>query len=557
MKATGKTDAPVTGVPGAPPEDPDFNDEMPAPMDPDASEFRDEILVTNYSQAGALRSELETERLEAEQATLEALTAMRAMDSGDQVKWRISRSGHENDELNGFLESWPNHQMTIERLRDRFGGGTYYCKGFRKGRYFSHQTLQISGEAKRKPSGVEGVNQSVPVVATPQFDMQGFLMAQERREEKRREDERRERLERQEREEKRDEKRMQLLLTLGPAAITALGGLFQGRQQDLAPLIAALKPPDAITMLTQLKALQGNGQDGMVNKILPMLFDMAKDRARGGDTGWMDVLLKVAEGAGPAVGGLIEAQVKAAQAASVQNPNTLTTLPTLAAPNSGPIAPNPTNAPALIVVPESQPRRERRQRSVNASLPAGSPDSQPGMPPRTDRSNGANIAGVNSPGTSSEGSEMNLLSLMQHIPWLREQLARMLQAAHRNRDPEVYAAMLMEELPDGLDPHIVGQLLSRSDWFVQVCQMVPQWNDARVYPWIEHARNLILQSLAGRPGFTGSPAPVASAMPESGGVDAQAGLTVGPAPKPLQVVKSQRANGEVDRPTRLPSLMGD
>lgn len=513
MKTTGNPDDPKVDT------DPDFNDPLgdkTASIDPDGSEFRDEVLVSNYTQAGALQSELETERRETEQATLEALEAMRAMDAGDQVKWRISRSGADSDELNGYLETWPNHQMTIERLRDKFGGGTYYCKGFRKGRYFSHQTLQISGEAKRKPSGVEGMNQSVPVSAAPQFDMQGFLTAQERREERRREDERRERLERQERDEKRDEKRMQLLLTLGPAAITALGGLFQGRQTDLAPLIAALKPPDPLTMMTQLKALQGNGQDGMLNKVLPMLIDMAGSRASGGDTGWLDVIKEFAKGAGPAVGGLIEANLKAAQAPS--NPP-----PQLALPSPQNLPPPP---PSMIVVPESQPRKERRQRSVNG-LPLVEPEGSMSAP----AGGPAAIAGSNSPSRLGD-PDMNLFALMRYVPWLREQLARMLGAAHKRRDPEVYAALLLEELPDGLDPQVVGQLLSREDWFQQVCQMEPRWNDAQVYPWIEYARNLIVQSVTSEPPT----------------------LATVPTPAPARVAK---VSGEVDRPTKMPSLTGD
>lgn len=200
MKPTRNTASPPTDN-GVKP-DPDFNDPLPT-IDPDASEFRDEIQVGNYAAVGALQSEMESEREQVEMATLDALEAMRAMESGDQIKWRIARSGHENDELNGFLETWPNHLMTIERLRDRFGGGSYYCRGFRKGKYFAHKTLQISGEAKRKPSGVEGVNNSVPVgPSAPAFDVQGFLSAQERRDERRREEERRERQEREEREEK-------------------------------------------------------------------------------------------------------------------------------------------------------------------------------------------------------------------------------------------------------------------------------------------------------------------------------------------------------------------
>lgn len=532
-KITAQEGLPTGTAPPA--SDPDFNDELPgldertASIDPDASEFRDEIQVGSYASAGALQTELDRERQEAEQATLDALEAMRAMDAGDQVKWRISRTGHESDELNGYLETWPNHLMTIERIRDRFGGGTFYCKGFRKGRYCSHQVLQISGEAKRKPSGVEGVNGSVPTApAGPGFDVQGFLMAQERRDERRREEERRERQEREEREEKRRQERMQMMLTLGPAAISALGGLFQGQRVDYMPLIAAMKGPDPITVMTQLKALQGNS-DSAMTKILPMLIDMAGQKASSGDTGWLDVVKELAKSAGPTIGGLIEASVQQAKA----NAEAATAQGAVGAQGQSPVALNgPASSPqGAIIVPESRSRRERV-----VSVPTANPVPRP------------------------QGQvDMNMMQLLPHLPWLKDQLARMGQAAVKARSPEVYAAMFLEELPDAVDINIVAQLLAAADWYQRLCQLEPRLNREDLLPWFTALRADILQSIQQETGAVMGSHSMPTASHDSRAatrVEVQ-GPDAGAAPPPPAVSVPAPRQSEPSRPTKIPSLTGE
>jgi hypothetical protein len=541
MKATQNTASKEDLPRGAGGEsDPDFNDPLPHPIDPDASEFRDQIQVENYASVGAVRAELEDERRQQEQATLDVLEAMRAMDAGDQVKWRISRSGHENDELNGYLETWPNHQMTIERLRDRFGGGTYYCKGFRKGKYVSHETLQVSGEAKRKPSGIEGMNQSVPVApAGPGFDLQAFMAAQERRDERRREDERRERLEREEREEKRRAERLQLLLTLGPAAISALGGAFGGRQVDYLPLIAAMKGPDPLTVMAQLKALDRGGSDGVMTKVLPMLIDMAGQRASSGDTGWLDVVKELAKSAGPTVGALIENSVQQARAnAQAQQAGVIPAQPPMEV-TVQPMPPTP--AAPSIVVPEPLQRKERRTRFASEPSNAGS-----GVP--VSAAGGATTAGSSSNGTTPGGDPnmLGLLALAPHLPWLREQLARMGNAAVKGRDPEVYAALFLEELPDAIPARTVLDLLTAADWYQKLCQVEPRLNREDLVPWFTKARDRMVAIVSRAPELAGGPSTLS-------GSAAPAAVT----PAPTPVAKPKPNTGEIQRPTKLPSLTGD
>ncbi len=84
-----------------------------------------------------------------------------------------------------------------------------------------------------------------------------------------------------------------------------------------------------------------------------------------------------------------------------------------------------------------------------------------------------------------------MLDLLPHLPWLKAQLAKLANAAARNRDPELYAAMFLEELPAGLTPQRVLELLSRSDWLSQLARFEPAIVDATV-PWWTRLQTIIL-----------------------------------------------------------------
>lgn len=92
--------------------------------------------------------------------------------------------------------------------------------------------------------------------------------------------------------------------------------------------------------------------------------------------------------------------------------------------------------------------------------------------------------------TASESEDMNL----RLIHWLRASLEKLITAAMRNGNTELYAELLVEELPGELPESDVLTLLSRSDWFDMLCVF-----DSRVQPyrgWFEQLREdvfLVLQ----------------------------------------------------------------
>lgn len=84
-----------------------------------------------------------------------------------------------------------------------------------------------------------------------------------------------------------------------------------------------------------------------------------------------------------------------------------------------------------------------------------------------------------------------MLDLLPHLPWLKAQLSKLANAAARNRDPELYAAMFLEELPSNLSAQRVLELLSRADWLDQLARFEPAIVDATV-PWWQRLQTLIL-----------------------------------------------------------------
>ena len=141
---------------------------------------------------------------------------------------------------------------------------------------------------------------------------------------------------------------------------------------------------------------------------------------------------------------------------------------------------------------------------------------------------------------------MNIMALFPHLPWLREQLVRLGRAAVLQRDPAVYAAVFVEELPEALDVNLVGQLLSQEDWYQKLIQLEPRLDREDLLPWFTRVRGGILRLLQGPADVadtTGSVLPPAPPAPAAA-----------PAVEKMQAKADQ--SERVARPTKSPSLDG-
>lgn len=450
--------------------------DLPAPG-PTESDFHDHVdtLDALDSPTGAYVDQ-QIEREAEDREAMDILQGLRQIQTSDPVRWTIERVDGPGGEA-GLLAKWPTLKLSWENIRDEFGPGTYAVEGRTiRGKYIRRTTITIASDSPRKVKLTD--------MQMNGFNVTEFLAQQEARDRaKREQDEQRER-ERQEREDKRAEKREQLLLAALPALATVLAGMFGRPQLDVGALAAAMRPapgPDALQMIAALKQLAPEpapaGKDPMATAIT--LFELLADKAgnNGARADWLDVVKEGVKVLGPSVGGAIEATINQARE----------------------------NAQA------QQTAAQNGQAQPNGALPSAALPAPAGMPSAGQLQHAAGEAGM--------------LDLLPHLAWLKAQLAKLAGAAARARDPELYAAMFLEELPQGLTPDRVAQLLTRPDWLAQLARFEPAITDATA-PWWGQLRESLLGMIR---------------------------EAVTPAAKPI----SQSLPQPVVRPTAVPSLTGD
>lgn len=415
----------------------EFDDELPQAEppggDPDSSEFRDSLntLPNRLGVQTLLDQELDLQEQERERATLDALEAMRALDHGETVKWRITRTGCDDDMYNGYLETWFNSQMTIERIKKKLGGGVYYLKGFRNGKYFTHKTVVVAGMPLLKP----GETSTQPSTPDRSFDVQGFLAQQNA-------DERQRRREQDERDERRRKERLELIMALGPVVAPIVAAMIGNRGPDLGALVAALKPPpppDPVQQIVALKALiepvapPPSALDSAFG-VIEKLKDLGALGVSDQGTGWMDILKETVKFAGPGLAGAVETVVQNAQVAAAERARAL--------------------------------RQNESAGSVTIVNDAASSDaaSQP------------DTGALPAPSTHTGGP---MLGLLKHIPFFKGQIQRWITAAEKSYPVQMCAAMFFLDAPKDLEPEPVAELLSRADWLEQLCRFDPRCRDHR------------------------------------------------------------------------------
>lgn len=240
-------------------------------------------------------------------------------------------------------------------------------------------------------------------------------------------------------EEKRRQDRKDMMTMLSPILVAVLPKLFESRGPDLTALVSAMKPPsmaEMVTVLTGLKALQGK-ETSEVDTLLRGM-ELAKD-IRGSEEGtnWMDI---VKEAIGPLLGTI--------------RPGSL-----------GRAFPMP---PRQIAAPVVQ-QTDVQQTSVQ-QVPQQSP--QP------------------------SAEEMNIL---QFLSWMREQLNYIIGQAARNRDPALYANLLLDNIPQdsagnlAFPPDKLLEFISREDWWEQICRF--ESGCAPYKKWFEEFRTELIAAL--------------------------------------------------------------
>jgi hypothetical protein len=97
--------------------------------------------------------------------------------------------------------------------------------------------------------------------------------------------------------------------------------------------------------------------------------------------------------------------------------------------------------------------------------------------------------------------------MLQFLGWLREQLAALIHQASLNKDPGLYAEVVVDNLPAGVDPRLLRDQLAKADWWATMANFAP---GVQPYPqWFAECREEMLRLLNDMMAAPVAPAPVA------------------------------------------------
>jgi hypothetical protein len=82
--------------------------------------------------------------------------------------------------------------------------------------------------------------------------------------------------------------------------------------------------------------------------------------------------------------------------------------------------------------------------------------------------------------------------MLQLLGWLKEQCAGLAHQASLNKDPNLYADVVLDNLPD-VDPTMLRNMLGAPDWWATLCQFSP---NVQPYPqWFAECREALVKGL--------------------------------------------------------------
>jgi hypothetical protein len=250
----------------------------------------------------------------------------------------------------------------------------------------------------------------------------------------------------------------------------ARGSELKSWAQILAPLLIPvvgvwLKPREnQVTELVQgLAALKGlspdppkpEGLESQLDRILGVMDKLKEAQGAGqSSTGatWVDI---VRDGISALKG---PAEVLAGRLMSPPGLPALPPMPMITAPTPF----GPTSAPAVSAAP-IQP--------TGTVAPGSAP---PSAGHAAQPANGGSTVGV-----------------VSFLPWLRDNLQALIYQAGRNKDPGLYASVMLDNLPPGTDPALLKGFIERADWWTQLQTFAP---GVTPYPaWFAEFREAVIE----------------------------------------------------------------
>lgn len=417
-----------------------------------------EVLSDDRPPAGQLDSVETYANEQARQSEDDVLAGLRSIDRAEGVMWSIYRLNDPDPSRNGFLTKWGTSMIAMENIRDKFGPGTYRVRGhYPNGTFATQRDVPIAGDAPRRLPPENNI-----VAPTP--DIQTLLITLDERQARRD-------AEAESRRKADSDFWKNLLAVAVPVALPKLIDLFTPKREGVTDMLAGLKA------LRELEAPAERG--GGIKSALDIIQSIREldggSSSRAGEKGPWDALTELAKSAGPKLGESLQAIGSALTSAKSAGIGTFSPTPNgVRAGAPGMLAAPVTDSRSVTTVADEL--RPNDSTNFITPNPVGTvPTSATSSPP-------------NSNDTPEEQMQLALLAL---VPVLRSQLDVWVVKAASDSDPELYADLLLDNLPPNVTRDMLRKFLERDDWWPMLQQF-----DARVTPyigWFANLRNALIE----------------------------------------------------------------
>jgi hypothetical protein len=330
-----------------------------------------------------------------EEGVLRADPLQELLGLGDDIRWYVYKVSGKPGDKGGYCDTYTGESLSVEVLRDTWGGGRFRIRGHSQdGKFAGQSTIDvlepIKPAAPLAGPAAPSLKELAEILATRSGD-QGTA-----------------------------------------AAMAALTAMINSQATQIAALMNRPAQPQTslVDILALIKATreEGGGVKGAIDTLLQG-FNLARDLGGGGGTDE----LSVAKSGIDLVAKLI-AENKAGK------------------PAEKPASPKP--GPALAAQPPATP----------------------------------------APGNGAAEPTPEADPMLQKLHWLKTQVDLLVYQANRESDPELYASVMMDNLPPYITEQEIQQRMVAPDALQQLAQI-----DARVTkfaPWFEEFRQAVLAILA-------------------------------------------------------------
>ena len=330
---------------------------------------------------------LENEPSRAEVEEMDAIEYLLSLGGDDGVRFRVDKLPAKPGDREAFCMNYGRDSLTLDAIRDTFGGGTYKITAYGQGSKYAGQRRVTIADLPRSTQA--------PAAASQSQDLAAILQAA-----------------------KGDNSSLALVMKMMESQSQMIAALLS------RPLPVTPPPPslmELVAMMREMNRDQPKANEGSAVELLLKGIELGKEFT-GGEESMMGLAGKGIEILRP----LIERQAQA---------------PAAPAANPRPALPPPQSAPAT------------------------------------------------GPAATPQGDD----AMLRQLNWLRQQTVVLCAQAARQKNPELYAELLLDNLPDFINPQ---DLLARVSDPGAVAQLVQVNADVAKYPaWFEEFRKSLVELL--------------------------------------------------------------